>query len=582
MSQNASEILPFERPLIAGTRGSALARWQTDFVIAALAKIAPSLEIQVKVISTTGDRDKNRPIAELGARGVFTNELENALRRGEIDFAVHSLKDLPTGLANDVPVAAVLERADARDVLVSRGAVGFRRLPNGARIGTSSTRRTAQLLALRPDLVILPIRGNVDTRLKKAMGTEYDAIVLAAAGVLRLGRGDAITDYFSVDEVTPDPGQGALAVQVQVNNAHVYALVAQINHAPTEQAVTAERAFLQALGGGCDTPMATYAEWSGAEMVLRGMVAAVDGTQIVRGELRGSGENPQALGAALAQQLIVSGAGEIIANAGRAPTAASDALRGKRIVITRAAGQAEELAEKIRAQGGEPLFYPTIAIAPLTDFRALDSHLTSLTKFDWVVFTSVNGVRAVQERLETLGLDLSALAQTRVAAIGTGTAQALQTKNVRVDFVPSRFLGAQLARELPAEHGNRVLLLRADLASDELAEGLSARGVLVTDMDAYRTVPASPPPLDWNSVDAITFTSASTVQNAWALLNEHERKQVAACDIFCIGPVTAATVKVLGWQVTATAREHTMEGLVAALVDYYQRSDQGTSRQTLN
>lgn len=557
-----------DRPLVAGTRGSALARWQTEFVIAALQNIAPARRIELRVISTAGDRDKSTPLAELGALGVFTTELENALRKGEIDFAVHSLKDLPTDLADDLPLAAILERADARDVLVSRHGVGLSELETGARVGTSSARRAAQLLALRPDLTIVPLRGNVDTRLKKAASGEYDAVVLAAAGVLRLGRADAITAYLTIEQMLPDPGQGALAVQVRTEDDETCALIAQLDHAPTRRAVTAERAFLQALGGGCRMPMAAYAQLENNLLYVRGMVASTDGKQLVRRELRGAPENASALGIALAQEILKNGGAEIL----DIPLPTKATLHGKRIVITRAETQADEFAKKIRAHGGEPLFFPTIAFAPLDDFRELDANLKQLQSFDWVVFTSANGVRAVAERLRALGIPTTLLGSAHIAAIGTGTAGALAEENVRVDFIPTEFLGAQIARELPVGENERALLLRADLASDELADGLTARGVHVTDVDAYRTVLASPPPLDWNRADAVTFTSASTVKHCWQLLDAPARAELAVRDIFCIGPVTASAARELNLHVVAVASTHTLDGLLSAMLEFYERN----------
>lgn len=560
-----------DRPLIAGTRGSALARWQTEFVIAALHNLAPSVQVELHVISTVGDRDKTSPLAELGALGVFTTELENALREDEIDFAVHSLKDLPTDLANDLPIAAILERAEPRDVLVSRHGVGLSELAQGARIGTSSARRAAQLLALRPDLQIVPLRGNVDTRLRKAASEDYDAVVLAAAGVLRLGRGDAITEYLLIEEMLPDPGQGALAVQVRVDDFKTLALVSQLDHTPTRQAVTAERAFLQALGGGCRMPMAAYARVEDNLLHLRGMVASTDGKRLVRRELLGMPENAQSLGIALAQEILNNGGAEILDMPLPADTNKL-ALGNKRIVITRAETQAAEFAEKIRAHGGEPVFFPTIAFAPLDDFQQLDSNLARPETFDWVVFTSANGVRAVAERLRILGMDMAALADTRVAAIGTGTAHALMQENIRVDFIPTKFLGEQIARELPVTADTRALLLRADLASQELADGLTARGVAVTDIDAYRTIPAAPSPLDWRGVDAVTFTSASTVKHCWQLLDDTSRAHLTTRDIFCIGPVTASAARELNLPVTAVASTHTLDGLLDAMIQFYERN----------
>jgi len=566
-----NEPISSPRPLVVGTRGSALARWQTEFVIAALEKIAPTREIEMRVITTSGDRDQRRPLADFGALGVFTSELENALRAGEIDIAVHSLKDIPTDPTDDLVLAALPERADARDVLVSRHGVGLMQLPSNPRVGTSSARRTAQLRALRPDVQIISLRGNVETRLEKAMSEEYDAIVLAAAGLVRLGHSSAITAYFSVDDMMPDPGQGALAVQIRADDADAYALVARLDHAPTRQAVSAERAFLRALGGGCRTPMAAFAEQRDEFLVLRGMVALSDGDKLMRGEKAGKPDHPEVLGIALAAQMRghAGDRGLPVLASTNAPHRHS--LHGKRIVITRAATQAKKLADQIRACGGEPVLFPTIALAQLDDFRELDAQLTHIERFDWVVFTSANGVWAVAERLHTLRLNFTVLANARIAAIGTGTAEALARQGVGVDFIPSQFLGAQIARELPAAPKTTVLLLRADLASDELAQGLTTRGIAVTDVDAYRTVKTAPTPLNWNSVDAVTFTSASTVKHCWELLDESARGELARCDIFCIGPVTAAAVQDVGLAVTATATTHTLEGLVAALNDYYER-----------
>ncbi len=332
--------------LIVGTRGSALAQWQSRFVIDKLQRLAPEVEIELRIIKTAGDQDQARPLAEMaspksGGLGVFTKELENELLAHEIDLAVHSLKDLPIDtpprgsggaqaplVLNGLAIAAVLEREDARDCLVSRHCVGLMRLPRGARVGTSSARRSAQLLALRPDLQIVPLRGNVDTRLRKAQSDEYDAVVLAAAGLIRLERTAEITEYLSFDAMLPDPGQGALAVEIRADDAALASLLAQINHPPTRAATTAERAFLRALGGGCRMPIAAYAETRGDEwrerglggqrpplcqVHLRGLVASTDGSRIVRGEIVGDAARAEELGAQLAVKLLREGANKILA-----------------------------------------------------------------------------------------------------------------------------------------------------------------------------------------------------------------------------------------------------------------------------
>ncbi|MGB8648909.1 MAG: uroporphyrinogen-III synthase [Anaerolineae bacterium] len=246
-------------------------------------------------------------------------------------------------------------------------------------------------------------------------------------------------------------------------------------------------------------------------------------------------------------------------------------LQGKRIVMTRAQAQANALADQIRARGGEPVEFPTIEFAPLADFGEIDAALARVGEYDWVVFTSVNGVRGVAERLGALNRDMGVFRGRKLAAIGPATAQALQALGLHVDFIPTKFLGAQIAVELPVEPRQRVLLLRADIASDVLARALVARGVQVTNIDAYRTVMPSLPDVNLDRADAITFTSSSTVRNFVALLNGHYAALLARLAIFCIGPVTAGTAQELGLRVDAVATEHTIDGLVRAMAEYYRK-----------
>jgi hydroxymethylbilane synthase len=272
--------------LAVGTRTSALARWQTRSVIAQLQAAWPGLECEERPYTTSGDRAPDRPLTEIGGAGVFTGELEAALRAGEIDLAVHSLKDLPIEPAPGLALGAIGQRADARDVLVSGGGWTLQTLPRGARLGTCSLRRSAQALAARPDLAIVPLRGNVDTRIRKAQTGEpaldgspgYDAIVLAAAGVLRLGREAAISEYLPYEVMLPAPGQGALAMQCRANDERVRAVLTPLDHAPTRRAVEAEREFLQGMGGGCSAPVAAYGHLTAdGDLYLAGLVADAGG-----------------------------------------------------------------------------------------------------------------------------------------------------------------------------------------------------------------------------------------------------------------------------------------------------------------
>jgi hydroxymethylbilane synthase len=292
-----------------GTRTSALARWQTRSVIDQLQAAWPGLECEERLYTTAGDQAPDRPLTEIGGAGVFTTELENALRAGEIDLAVHSLKDLPIEPAPGLALGAIGERADARDVLVARDGWTLQTLPHGARLGTCSLRRSAQALAARPDLAIVPLRGNVDTRIRKAHAGEYEAIVLAAAGVLRLGREAAISEYLSFDLMLPAPGQGALAIQCRADDARVLSLLAPLDHAPTRRAVEAEREFLQGMGGGCSAPVAAYGHLTAdGELRLAGLVADAAGGRVVR--VAGSGG--PALGRRLADEALALGAGELL------------------------------------------------------------------------------------------------------------------------------------------------------------------------------------------------------------------------------------------------------------------------------
>ncbi len=291
------------KKIILGTRGSQLARWQTDWVAARLRERLPDIEIGIEIITTQGDRVLDTPLPQIGDKGLFTREIETALIQGRIHAAVHSLKDLPTELPDGLMLAAICERQDVRDALVTRHHCPLRDLPHGARIGTSSLRRAAQLRAYRPDLQILNLRGNVDTRLRKSESDEYDAIVLAAAGLIRLGHANRITEFLSLDVMLPAPGQGALAVEIRADDADTRALAAQLDHAPTRAATNAERAFLRALGGGCQVPVAAFAQLSGDSLHLRGLIANEDGTRVMRGEISSGVNDLELLGANLVKRL---------------------------------------------------------------------------------------------------------------------------------------------------------------------------------------------------------------------------------------------------------------------------------------
>jgi len=296
--------------LTFATRPSALARWQTRRVIQLLQGLHLELECAETIITTTGDRELDRSLPEIDGKGFFTSELEEALLAGEVQAAVHSLKDLPVQETPGTVIAAIPERESARDVLVSAKGWVLSSLPDGARVGTSSPRRSSQLLACRPDLTIVPLRGNVDTRVKKALRGEYDAIVLAQAGLKRLGLEQHISEILPWDVMLPAPGQGALAVQCRADDTKIIELLASIHDPITAAAVSAERTFQASLEGGCSLPIAAYAEKNNGSIILTGAVLSTDGKQAIR--LSAADQDPYNLGQWLASLILERGAADVL------------------------------------------------------------------------------------------------------------------------------------------------------------------------------------------------------------------------------------------------------------------------------
>ena len=302
--------------IVIGTRGSALARWQADHVGAELARLHPGLVLEQKIIVTEGDRFQTGPVIERGGKGVWVKEIEAALLDGSIDLAVHSLKDVPAELAPGLALAAIPRRADPRDVLVSRSGQPLRGLAPGSRVGTSSLRRVCQVRAVRGDLSVELLRGNVDTRLRKVADGVVDAAILAAAGLDRLGFGARITERLSVDDMLPSIGQGALAIETRADDARVRGLCRALADADAEITVAAERALLAGLGAGCRTPVAGYAVVAGDTVILRGLVGKPDASEILKDEARGPLASAAEVGRTLAAKLLDRGAARILAELG--------------------------------------------------------------------------------------------------------------------------------------------------------------------------------------------------------------------------------------------------------------------------
>lgn len=559
--------------LIVGTRGSALALAQTELVCAALRRAHPGLAVRVEPITTTGDVRTDVPLSQLG-RGIFVSELEAALRERRIDVAVHSAKDMPSVLPGDMALPAFLPRADARDVVVSPHG-GLRELPRHARVGTSSPRRACLLRALRPDAQPLDVRGNVDTRLRKLQAGEYDALILAAAGLIRLGRAQEITEWLPPDTMVPSVGQGALAIETRADDRDVIALLRGLDHADTRVAVTAERAFLAELGAGCRAAVGAYAVLDGGELELRAVIGAPDGT-IVRARRRHDARFAHDLGRTAARQLLRAGGAAFLARP-------DSPLRGRRIALTRPDAQSDALDAMLRAAGAKPVHCPTIVIRSPADWRPLDAALQELAPdardardADWIVFTSANAVHAVADRLATLGGTIQG--GVRLAAIGDATASALATRIRGPDFLPSRATAEALATELPVRAGDRVLFPRGDLARPTLPQVLTQRGVLVRDVEAYRTVHAPDAGLlarllRATVVDAVVFASPSAIAFASGVTEAIQALGHRVPLIVCLGPLTAASARTAGMPEVVEARTQTVGGIVEALERAFAAQD---------
>ena len=308
--------------LVVGSRGSKLALWQAGWVQETLGKTMPGAEIVIQVIRTQGDDAVDVPFDQLPGKGFFVKEIEEALLSRRIDLAVHSMKDLPESLPPGLSLAAITKREDPRDVLVTTDGRGLDDLAPGARVGTGAPRRAAQLLSHRPDLSIEPLRGNVDTRVRRLQEGRYDAVVLAAAGLTRLGL-EVARVPLQVDVCTPAVGQGALGIEVRGDHPQAVAAARTLQDEPTAAAVTAERSFLGVLGGGCRVPIAGFARLQNGQLHLMGVVARADGTALIRDELRGDGARPEELGERLGRKILDRGGGALLkedaAGPGEAP-----------------------------------------------------------------------------------------------------------------------------------------------------------------------------------------------------------------------------------------------------------------------
>ncbi len=540
-SQDQSDV---QDEIAVGTRGSKLALVQAELVRAAFAA------------GRRGQPDRDRrdgrgsPPAQDTAwgEGAFVAAIERPSSTAGLTSPSTAPRTCPTDVDGRLAIGAYLARADPRDALVVRAGDRARRLadlPAGTRVGTDSPRRTGFLRACRPDLAVHPLHGNVDTRLRRLDEGETDALILACAGLDRLGLGDRISERLDVEVVPPAPGQGAIAVQVRRADVRLLALTAAIDDGPTRIVVELERSFLDASGGGCRAPIGAHATLAKGQMELLGGYARVDGSGTAFVRRQAAAADGAELASAVAQALE--------AEFGRSPARTAGRRTG-RVIVTRAADQADELLAELAAVGLEGVLVPAIAIEPVAPGGELDRAARGLGDYAWVVLTSANGAGAVVRAAERVS---SPLDHPRWAALGRATANALRSAGVTVDLEPTEASGRGIAVELPVTAGERVLIVRGDLAGTDLAARLRARGAIVDDVIGYSTAEAPVASrlllrqaFDGGPIEAIAFTSGSTVRGLIALAGA-EAIPITTVPAICAGPATAAAARSAGFVVLA-------------------------------
>ncbi len=717
--------------LIIGSRGSKLALWQAHWVKAELERLHDGLTVEIEIIKTMGDKLTEASLARMPGKGVFTKEIEEALFNRTIDLAVHSLKDLPTTLPDGLHLGAITKREDPRDALIVNRRLVSRvssilSLPIHPRIGTSSPRRAAQIRHLRPDAQIFELRGNVETRLRKLDEGDFDAIILAAAGLNRLGFSARITQCIPINHLLPAVGQGALGIETCIEDERTNLLVDGLNDWPTRNAVEAERALLKGLGGGCAVPIAAFGQVetvaNNVQLKLEALVCNVAGTKLVRHEVVGSQYKCEELGSLLARHLIAAGAHELLneenaeeipaeqftetvhksfglpPNSARGrstidgqttshgnlalayeplafraeqqndlaiavlddepedepenplssaapvnapfdeavsmveepapiPAPINDAvaffeaaepmaevaaepsplefppvisvtevatvsnnvipqsvpaqlLAGKRIIVTRARHQADGLAQMLGSYGATVILCPTIEIRPPDNWRAVDEAISKLRYYQWLVFTSSNGVTHFLRRFDETGHGRAELAALKICSVGKKTTDKLQEERLQVDLMPQKFTAENLASAFIRKfgvgqriRGTRMLLPAAKTTRDVIRPSLEKLGVTVDVVETYQNVLPDVSTeeivalISQQSAHYVIFTSPSTVNNLAVLLDSDQlTTHLPHTRVACIGPVTAKAAEQCGLTVHLLPQEHTTPAIVELLI----------------
>ena len=561
-----------------GTRGSKLALYQAYRVKDELQPHYPDTEFTIEIIKTKGDKILDVALSKIGDKGLFTKEIEEALFNHEIDMAVHSLKDLPTVFPEGAKLGAVLKRGEIRDALISTNGRKIADLTSNDVIATSSLRRKAQLLRINKDFKIIEIRGNVNTRIRKMEEGYCDVMIMAAAGLQRLEMSQYISDLFEPEVMIPACSQGAIVIEIRENDPVTEEIISKINDEKTLIATDAERAFLRTLEGGCQIPVGSYTRFDGDTFHITGFISSIDGTQYIKDSAEGVISQAVYVSMKLAKNLHSRGGAEIL-KAIRDENivfAQSDvSLKDKVIISTRAIESGDSLPDLLKACGAKLLSLPMIEIAPSKLDSRMIEQLNHLEQFDWIFFTSKNGVINFFRHLIDVKGNTELPKTAKLAVIGYKTGLELEyygyTPTLICDENTSDDLLVQFYKKYQPQNLN-ILLAQGNLADNTLSNRLSTENT-VSRINVYQTVkPAYADPeiveiIKNGLYDLIVFTSPSTFTNFCSYFNPD---QIGRLKMVSIGTTTTKAIQEAGFEPAITAKKSSAEGLRDAIIEYYQ------------
>ena len=561
-----------------GTRGSKLALYQAFLVQEELQKHYPDTTFIIEIIKTKGDQILDVALSKIGDKGLFTKEMETALFNGEIDMAVHSLKDLPTRFPEGAMLGAVLKRGDIRDALISLDGRKVKDLTSKDVIATSSLRRKAQLLRINPDFKIIEIRGNVNTRIRKMQEGYCDVMVMAGAGLQRLEMGEYISELFDPELMIPACSQGAIAVEIRENDPVTAELVSKINHTESFAATEAERTFLGTLEGGCQIPVGSYTRIEGDKFKITGFISSIDGSKFLRESAEGHLSDAVYLSAKLARSLYNQGGAQILSEI-RTETLANPAavltLKDKVIISTRALEASDTLPEIIKSSGAKLLSLPMIEIVPSPLDIQMTEDLNNLRSFDWIFFTSKNGVVNFFKQLIDSKGNTTLPKTAKIAVIGLKTGLELEYYGYAPTFISEENTAEEFLNRFEAKYkpeNLKILLALGNLADNTLENRLSIQNTTHR-INVYQTVkPAQADQAILEQIkndgyDLIIFTSPSTFNNFCTF---YEPSLLGKLKMASIGSVTTKAIQKAGFEPLLTARKSNAEGIRDAINEFYQ------------